>query len=488
MNADQVYHDASNTGSYQIFPMHHTFPSDDFVHRHGPDGARQLAFGNARDAKNWLGAVKVQPHIDPATDPTIDMLDASRQVWVAAMVDAVYDIEHCKDGAKMKAHFVPTKKSSFQNLEVEAACHMLLDVLIQHCRHGFRGMRRFNLLETRSHVADDGTVDCRDRAVNVIVALRTWKSICKGMIEESDKKWQLVNAPLSMMHRKVVECEGNSKKKSNFSAGKEARNELEAIQQSGGAATRSPSFQVTPMELLSAYPTAGYDTQPLQKHTPAQDRTFSATSRGLELVSRDYTPDSVQQSGEPQPEPISIYRFADFDRALLTTPTSFHTNARAYTARFSYLMPHTDAIDPSIQSGLMNTQRDFDTRKSQTDGQNNTDYFDHRRECLNQDGLAAPFPNSPIFDHANSPTINTQPHYDAHTSVAQDFNHNQNIHVAHNVTRVPQPVIHGNYPHIGCKRTREELVDATPESRSRRMKLDGNGSYSYDDAFSNNGK
>jgi hypothetical protein len=37
----------------------------------------------------------------------------------------------------MRAHFLTTDRSAFQDMEVEAACHVLVDVLIDHCRFGF---------------------------------------------------------------------------------------------------------------------------------------------------------------------------------------------------------------------------------------------------------------------------------------------------------------------------------------------------------------
>jgi hypothetical protein len=473
MNAQQTYQDTPVTSSYYTFPVHRAFPPDDFVHRRGSDGTRQLAFSNVHDANNWLGAVKAHPCIDPATDPTIDMIDANRQVWVAAMVDAVHDLSHCKDGPKMKAHFLPSRKStSFQNLEVEAACHMLLDVLIQHCQHGFRDMRKFNLLNQKSPVEDDKTVNCQGRANNVLVALRTWKSICKGMIEETDKKWQLVNAPLSTMNRKVLESMGNSKKKSNSSAGNTARKELQAIQQSSEAAAHSPSPQGAPADLSTAYSPTDSGIQLLPQHLPPQDNTISLKPQDLGFVSRNYTPDSVQHLGQPHTEsfrPTSAHTFAGLEEALITRPMFFPEDPNASAAKFSYPVSDSDTMNATTQSGAIDTD-DF-----QIDYHANTNHFDHAY-CFGHNGLAAPFPPYPISDHANSPTLDVQARNDA-----QSISFSSGTDVAHYATHLPAPVIHGNYPHIGSKRAREEPVDATRQHQSRRVKLDGTGSYCYSD-------
>lgn len=64
------------------------------------------------------------------------------------------------------------------------------------------------------------------RMENIILALRMWKSICKSVVEEDSKKWQLVNTPLAMVGKKEAERKCNSKKKKTAEEGKMAMDEL----------------------------------------------------------------------------------------------------------------------------------------------------------------------------------------------------------------------------------------------------------------------
>lgn len=64
------------------------------------------------------------------------------------------------------------------------------------------------------------------RMGNIILALRMWKSICKSVVEEDSKKWQLVNTPLAMVGKKEAERKCNSKKKKTAEEGKMAMDAL----------------------------------------------------------------------------------------------------------------------------------------------------------------------------------------------------------------------------------------------------------------------
>ncbi|KAH3905253.1 hypothetical protein HBH56_222220 [Parastagonospora nodorum] len=188
------------------------FPPDDFVHMVDANSTRQLAFSNVNDANDWLH-ISLPPPMTPNQDTTISFVDLNRAYFVRELVDAVYDLRLCMDGPKMRNHFLPHGNSYFSNLEVEAACHVLLDRLIELCQTGFRGLRKFNMHTLKRCPDADKTANCFTRYTNTLNALRTWKSICKGMIEEDAKKWQLVNAPLAMIGRKKTDKRGNRLKK-----------------------------------------------------------------------------------------------------------------------------------------------------------------------------------------------------------------------------------------------------------------------------------
>jgi hypothetical protein len=281
MNSQQIHQGAPAVGSNHTIAATQALPPNNLIRQNTQIGARQRNIRNLQEARHWIDRVKVAPHIDPATDATINNVDANRQAWIDAMIDAVYDLDHCNDAPKMRAHFLTTGRSSFQGVEVEAACHVLVDVLIDHCRFGFRGVQKLNLLiHDSSKVAEDEMANCQARAQNVLVALRTWKSICKGMIEYPDKKWQLANAPLTTIRQKELESKNNIKKKNDANAGKYARDQLEATKQSsrGSVASRSPG--ATSAESPTASTPDSFGILPLQHGPSKQESTPQSTPRG----------------------------------------------------------------------------------------------------------------------------------------------------------------------------------------------------------------
>jgi hypothetical protein len=281
MNSQQVHQGAPAVGSNHTIAATQALPPNNLIRQNTQIGARQRHIRNLQEARYWIDRVKVAPHIDPATDATINNVDANRQAWIDTMMDAVYDLDHCNDGPKMRAHFLTTDRSAFQDMEVEAACHVLVDVLIDHCRFGFRGVQKFNLLiHDSSKVAEDETVNCQARAQNVLVALRTWKSICKGMIEYPDKKWQLANAPLTTIRQKELESKNNIEKKNDANAGKYARDQLEATKQSSRSSVASRSPGATSAESLTASTPDSFGIPPLQHGPSKQESTPQSTPRG----------------------------------------------------------------------------------------------------------------------------------------------------------------------------------------------------------------
>jgi hypothetical protein len=282
MNSQQVNQVAPAVSSNQTVPAAQALSPDNPVHQNTQGGVRQLRFRNIQEAKTWINRVKVLPHVDPATDPTINAVDANRKVWVQTIMDAVYDLQHCQDNAQMMGHFTPSHKSCFQDDEVEAACHVLVDALLEHCRLGFRGLDKFNVLNnTSKRDPADETTNCHTRANNIVTALRTWKSIGKGMIEEEDKKWQLVNAPLSTIKKKSTEATANTRKKAGTEAGKTARQEVAAIEQSGRASIISQSLGVTSAGLSHGIASNGFVAQLLQQAPPLQGITVPSVLQGL---------------------------------------------------------------------------------------------------------------------------------------------------------------------------------------------------------------
>ncbi|KAH7394862.1 hypothetical protein DE146DRAFT_63839 [Phaeosphaeria sp. MPI-PUGE-AT-0046c] len=266
---------------------------------------RTLQFQNTDEAKAWLHAVTMPPPIDPRLDTTINTIAADRGTWVLDMMDAIYDLSACHDNEKMKDHFRPHKTSFIIEREAEAACHILFDCLIDYCRKGFRGLPKTNITMTKGkkHHESDSTSNCQKRAENVILALRTWKSICKSIIEEDTKKWQLVNTPLAVMGKKEAERKCNSTKKKTSEEGKKAKDELVVMKRSRKTATPAhfsaeAEHQVEPqaVEAIDNEPLVGWhDHQFAADGSQAWMRNFPAAINFRAPALQTYPPFPPQQ-------------------------------------------------------------------------------------------------------------------------------------------------------------------------------------------------
>lgn len=246
-----------------------------------PTATRTLKFKDSNEAHNWLHSVTMLPPIHPQSDPTINIIASDRTTWVLAMIDAIYDLGSCADNSKMLAHFQPSSPSFISELEIEAACHILFDILISYCRYGFQGLPKTNVHMVKSsggrkNHEEDKTADCLTRMGNVIAALRSWKSVCKGMVEDDTKKWQLVNAPVGAVGKKVSERKCNTVKKKAAAEGKKARDEL-VIRKQGGQVAASGRAG---LEVGHQYPvTTGEEA--LRSTGAAGEGTFTPQHQGL---------------------------------------------------------------------------------------------------------------------------------------------------------------------------------------------------------------
>jgi hypothetical protein len=248
---------STTPSSQQMVPAVRACLPLDLAHTRDLSGSRQLAFANGHDAAtNWLNQTSRVPDVDPTTDATILDVELHRAAWINDMIDAVYDLAICKDSKGMKMHFVSTSASYFPNLHVEAACQVLFDKLIERCRTGFGRLPRYDETRDCGCPPEDKSDNCFNRATNVVTALRTWKSICKGMIDDDTKKWQLVNAPLKTMGKKRIQRHNNNTKSRTAEAGKKAREKLEVLKVPDEAtkivastiqSTVSPRYYESPM-------------------------------------------------------------------------------------------------------------------------------------------------------------------------------------------------------------------------------------------------
>jgi hypothetical protein len=424
-------------------------------------------FANGQDARKWLHSPSQGPYVQPADDTTITTVEQNRNGWVNAMVDAVYDINNCNDGDSMKKHFRPTHASYFQNLQVEAACQVLFDILIEQCRTGFRRLSRYDETKEKTCHPDDKAANCVDRAGNVVAALRMWKSICKGMIEEDTKKWQLVNAPLKTVGRKHVEHNNNDRKSRTSKAGKVACETLETLKFAGRVATNPAPATRAPLRLnLYTQSVAPTSTFAPEKHST----TFSYHVANF--------PVDPQQSMAPPPvldhSPpyhVATSRTACMRHVANQPPTIYDHISRADFPR----APRSPAPNIRGVGDTINTHT--------TNYVNNDVHITLNSQGIPIDHLLSPFHDpvggmNPHIVNRHSTTtftdvggVSNYGNGDPYSAAGME----RRVRVAGHVP-VPQQRNHGNYAHIGSKkRVRTVSMDGAPLPVARRRKgNDGN--------------
>ncbi|KAF1919518.1 hypothetical protein BDU57DRAFT_536493 [Ampelomyces quisqualis] len=292
---------APNPRSAQPIPYYDL--AKDTRHAFDQVGNRQLLFQSANEARHWHDANRKRPAITADQDPTINQVEKYHRHWVLRMVNAVYDLDNCKDGQKMKNHFNPGHKSYVSDIQVEAACHLLVEFLIKNCRDGFPGLDKNNLRIQKKCQDGDKTANCCTHAENIVKALRAWKSICKSIVEEDGKKWQLVNAPLSVIEKRVTESKGNEQKKAANAAGKEARLKLSEMKRAAEA-TATPDHLIspsTPQRQLGP-PTPTATSNPVKRLSP---NVYVSSSQPSQAKNFDMSPHHAQTPNW-QPEQASL--------------------------------------------------------------------------------------------------------------------------------------------------------------------------------------
>lgn len=149
-------------------------------------------------------------------DTTIDQVIANREHFVSEMVQAVYNMEDIHDNLTFRAAamFVIGSTNQVSGHDVEAACRLLFDIIIDRCENGYRGPASIDRnLQKGDRIDRDGT--CEARMQNVITALRDWKSVCKEILSSDAKIEHLANAPANVWKDKKEQQKNNMLKKQN---------------------------------------------------------------------------------------------------------------------------------------------------------------------------------------------------------------------------------------------------------------------------------
>ncbi|KAI8942309.1 hypothetical protein NX059_000388 [Plenodomus lindquistii] len=187
--------------------------------------------GDVNGAQQHRNRPKFKPHRDPNGDDTIELVASRREQNVADCIQAVYNLSDAQDNPESEGftlfrrgspNFIPFR-------DVEAACRVLVDCVIQQCKIGWTGHQNMDMTNGSKSNKLDRDGSCQSRMENVISALREWKSICKDIVVSDASIRNVANAPMGLLIARRTAQRGNKRKKSDMDSGKAAAQELAQI-------------------------------------------------------------------------------------------------------------------------------------------------------------------------------------------------------------------------------------------------------------------
>ncbi|KAI4677086.1 uncharacterized protein J4E88_006893 [Alternaria novae-zelandiae] len=304
--------------------------------------------GHAKEYRQNKMRFNREPWRDPATDPTIEMVERDRDRNVERIYNAMVSGDHARDNPKSTARKRWIEEPHYQSDLVEAYAHKVFDCLLEQVRKGFRGWQQNDYVnDERKGEDEDKDTDCAGRLDNIVTALAQEKCICENVMCSAWQIRMFVNAPKAYSKRKDQNRVGNSKRPNakghsvpddNPRASKRAR--TSAAPRTGQARGHSsPASELplsrgnTPQE--SSGPTGSpYFTTPVAQRMTA----FSPPSRFL-----------APQAPAMRPPPRSYH--TSFDQRLISasSPPMQSSFTQAQTPQVQPLSPIT-SISPTQHS------------------------------------------------------------------------------------------------------------------------------------------
>lgn len=194
---------------------------------------------------------KTAPHLDPRTDATIKAVLSHREDHVTDMIQAMYSLDTALDRADFSGRtlFDRHHKDAAKLADVEAACQLLFQQILDQCVYGWFGHELQDRLQDK--LSDrpldvDKTCTCQQRMDNVILTLRDWKSVCRDVLYSDEKIMLLANAPATTCRDKRTHQRSNNTKRE---AKKKGDNAKQLLHDHGPVDTKRDSLP--PREELS---------------------------------------------------------------------------------------------------------------------------------------------------------------------------------------------------------------------------------------------
>jgi hypothetical protein len=304
----------------------------------------QGLFTSSESARSFRkGALRFdrQPYRPPESDPTIFLIEQSRDLHARRIYEAMIRSDAAKDNPKSNAMRRWVEEPFYDSSLVEAYAHRILDALLDQAKEGFRGWKHDDYTQDeRKGEIEDTEVSCEERLANVITALEEEKTICEDVMASACQIRMFVNAPKAYAGRKLNNRIGNSKRK-RMRDPPSTKTTVEREEVSRPAKTRKPPARPSARKSQPFIPTNSLlqvgersnqtprhpQNRTLQRpcsptlqqlvsspimsnHTPANPQFFTPTERHLSTAGLSVTQQlhvAAISPPQPQPQPNAPY-------------------------------------------------------------------------------------------------------------------------------------------------------------------------------------
>ena len=350
----------------------------------------QGLFTSSESARNFRkGALRFdrQPYRPPDSDPTIFLIENSRDLHARRIYEAMIRSDAAKDNPKSNAMRRWVEEPFYDSSLVEAYAHRILDAVLDQAKEGFRGWKHDDYTQDeRKGEIEDTEVSCEERLANVITALEEEKTICEDVMASACQIRMFVNAPKAYAGRKLNNRIGNSKRK-RMRDPPSTKTTVEREEVSRPAKTRKPPARPSarksqPFIPTNSLPQVGersnktprhpqdrtlqrpcsptleqlVSSPTMRNHTPTNSQFFTPTERhlstaGLSFVQQLHIDAVSPPQPQPQLQPQANTPYIPRITSMLPTqePNLMSPPSLSY---FSASAPVTPELSPAAKDGL----------------------------------------------------------------------------------------------------------------------------------------
>jgi hypothetical protein len=311
--------------------------------------------------------------VNPTQDTTIIEVIENAETYAKDLCDAIRNVTDVLDNPGSR-DIALVKGDTFDDEYIYSTARNILIELILRCIWGFRCHRRLDKATDA-----DMHLNCIDRLMATINALREAKTVCRDVLQEDTRIATLVHAPLEIKTKKVAQKRTNNTKKDTYQSNKRIADEVKArgsLSAAAGAAapsdaTTSASAPTAKGKRTKRAPatsqSAAHPANPAQATGSSQQPTSNAAPGTTQAVKSSGTPaQTVSQSGV-----LTQGTHGPLPRAALAdVPDTSGTRGQSSNVQAAEITAPTTTGSENVQTPMDQAQTNQLAKRKRTDDEN----------------------------------------------------------------------------------------------------------------------